>query len=478
MEFNTISYLILLFSILVLKVLLPEKFKIPLLIFGSFVFIASKNIESLIVLICLSTLNYFLAKNIAFSNSKKKVIPFYLGILFNLSALFLFKYFEQNTQGLSFSFTAINFESSSFIFLIGLSFYTLQNIAYLIEVYHNRTTNNISWINYIFYSSFFPKIVSGPIILPQEFLTQIHKERSLSSDIKTGAQRLIIGLFKKMVIADRLAPYVHYNFDLSDTNNGLTALVALYFFTFQLYFDFSGYTDMAIGSAKMLGIDIKENFQFPLRAASVTDFWRRWHISLTSWLTKYVFYPLSYHLRNLKITGTLLAITVTFIISGLWHGLGFNFLLYALCHALYLCIELITKKSRARFSNYFSSSLNKLIGIIITFNLISLSFIFFRAKSLDKSFSFLNSIFSFNNFLPSNWLNDFVSKLAIGGDLESQFNLYITLALTILFLIFEKKIVNAFLTERFKWRYAMIFILMIFLFGIFKSREQFIYIQF
>ena len=478
MEFNTFSYLIFLISLLILKFLLPEKYKVLLLLLGSFIFIASKNIESLLFLLSLASINFYLARKIALSSAKIKQFSFYLGITINIISIFVFKYFEQNTKGSAIYFSSINFDATGFVFALGLSFYALQNIAYLIEVYFNRLSGNISWLNYIFYSSFFPKLVSGPIVLPQEFFPQLNTSKVYSSDLQIGFQRIILGLFKKMVIADRLAPYVNYNFDIDNSNYGITALFALYLFTFQLYFDFSAYTDIAIGSAKMLGFELKENFKFPLRATSVTDFWRKWHVSLTSWLTKYVFYPFAYKLRNLKLIGTTMSIAITFLISGLWHGLGITFFVYALCHAFYLCLEYITKNIRNRISLSFPAKFNHAFGIIITFNLISFSFIFFRAESFNTSIQILTSIFNFNNFFPTNWLNDFIAKLAIGGDLESQFNLFITLILTILFLIFERKIFHWFIKDKIQWKQITCVIILIFLFGVFKSREQFIYVQF
>ncbi len=478
MEFNTFSYLVFLFSLLILKFILPEKYKVLLLLAGSFVFIACKNIESLIVLLSLASLNFYLARKIALTEKKIKEFSFYLGISINVISIFVFKYFEQHTKGTSLYVSSINFDAAGLVFALGLSFYALQNIAYLTEVYFNRLSGNISWLNYIFYSSFFPKLVSGPVVLPQEFFPQLNKSKVIQSDLIIGFQRIILGLFKKMVIADRLAPYVNYNFDIYDSNYGITSLVALYFFTFQLYFDFSGYTDIAIGSAKMLGFDLKENFKFSLRASSITDFWRKWHISLTSWLTKYVFYPFAYKFRNLKLMGTILSIAITFLISGLWHGLGITFFVYALCHTFYLCIEYITKNYRSRISILFPAKISHALSIIITFNLISFSLIFFRANSFNKSIQILTSVFNFNRFFPPNWLNDFVAKLAIGGDLESLFNLIITLVFTFLILVFEKKIFRLFTLEKIQWKQITCLIILILLFGVFKSREQFIYVQF
>ena len=243
--------------------------------------------------------------------------------------------------------------------------------------------------------------------------------------------------------------------------------------TIQHYFDFSGFSDIAIGSAKLFGIQLSENFNFPLSSKTISEFWRKWHISLSSWLTNYIFYPISYRYRKLKYWGIITALTLTFLLSGIWHGIGLTFLIYALSHALYLIIETFIKKPKALILN----KLAPLSSVFLTFNLVSLSFIFFRSTSIEQSFYKLKSIFSFA-FFPKQTLTDFTQYIAIGGEQENIFNLYVTIILTALFLVFEKRIFNRFNINQLNVIGLIILLLIISFFGIFDGSKNFIYSQF
>jgi D-alanyl-lipoteichoic acid acyltransferase DltB (MBOAT superfamily) len=354
----------------------------------------------------------------------------------------------------------------------------LQNIAFLTDSYFKRLKFKTTFLEFSLYAVFFPKILTGPIEFPKEFIPQIQSLNDRKQLLIEGSQRILLGLVKKIVIADRLAELVHYNFDLETSGFGVTNLVVAAIFTFQLYFDFSGYTDIAIGSSKMLGIDLKENFQFPLGSKSITDFWRKWHISLTSWLTNYIFYPLSFRMRKWNKIGVIIAIIITFLISGIWHGFALTFLMYALLHSLYLIIELITQNQREKFKQLIPNTIHTIISTLITFNLVSLSLIFFRSESLNKAIFILKSIFDYKQFFPPNWERDFFAKLATGGELDILFNFFVTSILLLFMLLLEKKIRTIIQKNNFNWFYFTICILVIFMFGVFKSRDQFIYSQF
>ncbi len=458
MSFNSPLFFIFLTAVISIHYYLPQRYRALLLLAGSFVFIGFHNIASLTTLVLLSIFNFYIAKNI-------QRPAYLLGILINAAAILLFSYFNTAPGGFIFSFSAISFDITGFVIALGLSFYSLQNIAYLTEIYFKHLSPEHRLSKYMLYNAFFPKIISGPVLLPAEFIPQI-----------SGFNRLLLGLFKKMVIADRLFPAVHSVFDFSDKYHGLTTLAAAYLFTVQLYFDFSGYTDMALGISKMLGYNLKENFNLPLRSTSVSEFWRRWHISLISWFSNYIYYPLVYRLRNYKKMAALTGIAITFLISGIWHGTGFTFLAWAFCHAIYLGFELLTKKTRAQLSEKFNNSFYKLISIFIVFNLVCFSNIFFRASSFERAIQLIKN--TFTNFFPENLLRDFVAPLAVGGHQLDEFNFYISIVIATLFLVFERKI-NRFATSE-KWNMIFVVscILMIMLFGIFNSGERFIYMQF
>ena len=461
MELTSLYYLAFVSFSLILFSLFSPKLKPTILIFSSLLFIGLFSIETIFIFLFGTLSTFFLTNKIsqASSNLQKKIV-FRFGLIFNILLLFIFKFIESNHDLISY------FEANKTILFVGISFFSLQNIAYLIDIYYNRIKPS-NFSEYLLFNSFFPKFIAGPITKIQDFKFE------KSSPIQNGINRIALGLLKKMVIADRLAPIIAHNFEEVNPSFGLTNLVVAYLFTIQLYFDFSGYSDIAVGSAKLFGIQLPENFNFPLRSKTIGEFWRKWHISLSSWLTNYIFYPVSFRYRKIKHWGIIIALTLTFLLSGIWHGIGLTFLVYALSHALYLIIETFIKKPKTLILNKLNSS----ISIFTTFNLVSLSFIFFRSTSIEQSFLKLKSIFSLP-FFPTHLLTDFTQFIAIGGDQENIFNLYVTLILTVLFLIFEKRIFSRFNSNKINVIGLILTILIISFFGIFDGSKNFIYSQF
>lgn len=471
MNFNSPVFLLFLFIVVTVNYLLPQRFRSCFLLLCSLLFIGCYNIESLAAVIVFSFFNFYISKNVSGNR-----LLYLAGIILNSYAIIMFNYFYATKQGLGFSYSAISFNMNSFIIALGLSFYSLQNIAYLTEVYFKRWQPEISLKNYVLYNSFFPKVMSGPVMMPREFMPQIDRNAITQERAVEGFNRLLLGMFKKMVIADRLAPAVHSVFDFGDNYHGLTTLAGAYLFTIQLYFDFSAYTDMALGAGKMLGYDLKENFNLPLRSGSVSEFWRRWHISLISWFTNYIYYPLVYRMRSYKKAAAFLGIVVTFIVSGIWHGTGITFILWAFCHIVYLSVELFTKHFRAGLSEKISPRINKLLGVFIVFNAVCFSNIFFRSGSFADAARLIKNTFS--NFFPSDWLADFIAPLAVGGHQLDEFNFYISILIASVFLLFERKINSFALSGKLNVYFVSLCILLIFIFGIFSNGERFIYMQF
>lgn len=471
MNFNSPSFILFIVVVITINYFLSQRLRSSFLLLASLTFIAFFNIDSLIAVLFLSALNFNFGKRLVSNRTVYRA-----GIVINTFAIVLFNYLITSREGLSFYLSGINFEIESFIIAVGVSFYSLQNIAYLTEVYYGRSKAETSYPNYLLYTSFFPKIISGPVMLPKEFLPQINKNEITSESLTSGFNRFLLGLFKKMVVADRLAPMVQSVFDYNDTYHGFTSLIGVYAFTIQLYFDFSGYTDMALGIGKMLGFDLKENFNTPLRSKSISEFWRRWHISLISWFTNYIYYPLVYRLRAYKKRAALVGILTTFIISGVWHGIGLTFLAWAGCHAIYLCIELLTKRFRLNLSERFDGMFYKIFLVAIVFNAVCFSNIFFRAGSVEVAFQLIGNIFS--NFMPTDWLVEFIAPLAIGGHQVEQFNLIVTFLLPLLVLLFERKINRLAIDKKYSILFVTVCVLLIMIFGIFNSGARFIYMQF
>ncbi|MDD5571923.1 MAG: MBOAT family protein, partial [Bacteroidales bacterium] len=299
-----------------------------------------------------------------------------------------------------------------------------------------------------------------------------------SENFVNGFQRILIGLFKKLVIADRLAPVVANIFDLPGSHSGLTALVGVYLFTIQLYLDFSGYADMAIGTAQLFGYKLSENFMLPFGATSISEFWRRWHITLINWLKDYIYFPVVYKLREFKKVATITGIIIIFIISGMWHGLGLTFLIWSLIHCVCMIYEALTKNYRKRLSEKMKISTYKILSIFITINIVAFANIFFRANSVGDACKIIGEIFNLNNFIPQNYLLQFINPLAIGGHLEVMFNFYMLILLIVIYFIFESKLQKIILLSKNKYFIMFLFLMLILLFGIFNDNAYFIYNKF
>ncbi len=471
MTFNSPSFFLFLFIVVTVNYLTPTSFRSKLLVFASFVFIGLYNFESLLTLLFLSSLNYYLAKKVVANRF------FYVfTVALNVCAILLFNHFSTFNTGFGFSVFSAHFSTDKFFIALGLSFYSLQNIAYISEVRFGRMIPETNIINYFLYCSFFPKIISGPVMLPAEFFPQVEKTTITASELIMGFQRLLLGLFKKMVIADRLVAAVSSVFDFNSDYAGITTIAAAYLFTLQMYFDFSGYTDMALGIGKMLGYNLKENFDTPLRSTSVSEFWRRWHISLISFFTKYIYYPVVYKLREYRKAAALTGIAVTFIISGWWHRIGLTFFCWALCHVVYLSFELLTKRWRVKLSEKINKRLYQLFSVFIVFNLVCFSNIFFRAESFEKAIRLVKN--AVGNFIPKNMLSGFVAPLAQGGHQIDEFNLFISIFLMVTVLLFERKINLVAKSAHLRIAYVVILLLLIMVFGVFNSGARFIYMQF
>ncbi|HZF66106.1 MAG TPA: MBOAT family O-acyltransferase, partial [Chitinophagaceae bacterium] len=337
-----------------------------------------------------------------------------------------------------------------------------------------------NFVHFLLFNSFFPKVSLGPIMRYQEFIGQLNNVRgkmAIPEDCIKGVNRILLGLFKKLVLADRLSAITTPFYDSPITISGANAWVAVLLFLLQLYFDFSGYMDLAMGSAHLFGFKLKENFNLPLRSISISDFWRRWHISLVDWLTIYIYYPINFHFRRYKQKATVLAIVVTFFLSGLWHGWGFTFICYALLHALYILIEVTFKRNPGSAIRFLPGRWNRALNYTTVFLLVALSLIFFRSPSIDKAVHIFQYLFNFTHFINpdvswSSWL------INGGANIEVTFNNRLSIVLSMLFILYERTINKTANTSRFNFKYLFIFIAAIVLFGAFGSTQRFIYLQF
>jgi len=473
MLFNSLNFLYFLSICLLCFYASPLKFRWGILLIASYVFCGLQNVESLIVLLIITGFNFFWGRLLAGQQKpKKRKGVFFTGIILNIGSLLTAKYFL-------FSNYAAVITADNIVIIVGFSYYLLQNIAYLKDIFIKLISPEQNIGKFALYIAFFPKFLSGPIITSQEFIPQIKENKSIDiNSFFLGLQRILLGFFKKIVLAEGLAYSVNNVLDNPENLFGFTSLIGVYFFTLQLYLDLSGYTDIAVGTAHLFGFRLKENFNFPFLARSITEFWRKWHMSLIEWLTTYLYYPIVFELRNLRYKATLAGIIITFLISGLWHGLGLNFIIWGAINAAYMCYELLTKKARTKASNMIPSFIYNPISIFITFNLVCFSNLFIRLYDTHKIWKVIKEIFSLEHFVPLNYNIDFLWQLTLKGEQEYQFNFYMTLVWLFIFLLTEKIIQRSIQKQKFNFIYVFFMILLLIAFGNFTSSEQFIYVQF
>ena len=353
-----IYYFLIIF--LILYFITPKKFKNYTLLLGSLFFYFYGDSKYIVLLLISSLVNYILGRLISKKNKKLFLI---IGLIFNFGLLFYFKYFNFFLSNIN-SLFKTNINLFSIVLPLGISFYTFKNASYLIDVYKNRVNSEKNFINYFTYIAMFPSLIQGPIVRYKDIDL---KDKKISFDnFAMGVERFIIGLSKKVILADTLAKLV-----TSLTNMEVQTVVSLWVKAIsdivKLYLDFSGYTDMAIGLGLMIGIKIMENFDYPLSTYSVTSFWRKWHISLSSWFKDYIYIPLGGN-RKGKFR-KYFNIFVVWFLTGLWHGASWNFILWGLYFGTILVIE------KRFFLKFFEK--HKIIGNIVTNFLVVIGFVFF-----------------------------------------------------------------------------------------------------
>ncbi len=398
MIFNSLAFLVFFFTTTIAYFLLPHRFRwFFLLAISCYFYMAFVPVYILILFVTI-LIDYIAGIQIENSNKHKKLLLL-LSVVANVGVLCFFKYYNflnENITGLLGYFHTKNpIPYLNIILPLGLSFHTFQAMSYTIEVYRGNQKAERHLGIYALYVMFYPQLVAGPIERPQNMLHQFYEKVSFDYDrIVSGLQQMLWGLFKKVVIADRLSLYVDTVFHNPVHHNWKSTLVASVFFTFQIYCDFSGYSDIALGSARVLGIRLMNNFSFPLLSRSVTEYWRRWHISLSTWLGDYLFTPVITGLRNWGKAAIVFGLFLTFFVSGIWHGAGWTFILWGLLHGLAVSYEFLTKKIRKRVFGLMPLWLNETVSVLLTFSYVTFALIFFGAASVKDAFTLTGNLFS------------------------------------------------------------------------------------
>lgn len=399
MSFISFEFIIFFAVVVPLYFVLPMRWRLLLLLVSSYIFYAFSRVEY-VFLIAFSTLvDYFAARELGKTPDEqitKRRLLLAASIAVNLGVLFVFKYFNFFSQSLLAVSETMGFGYQPFshelILPVGISFYTFQSMAYTIDVYRKKIEVEDDLGIFATYVAFFPQLVAGPIERAQNMMPQFRQKFVFDYDRVVSGLRLVLwGAFKKVVIADRLAVYVNVIYNDVDSYSGLPLIIATLFFTFQIYCDFSGYSDIAIGAARVMGFDLMENFRQPYFATSVRDFWRRWHISLSTWFRDYLYIPLGGN--RVSFIRNLINLMIVFVVSGLWHGANWTFVIWGALHGGYIVIETLLRQWTDKRN---PAALQLWIQRGITFLLLVFAWIFFRANTVGDAFYISQQVFNFS----------------------------------------------------------------------------------
>lgn len=469
MLFNTIAFLLFFPIVCILYFAIPVKRVMArnmLLLVASYYFYMNWEPAYAMLLLTSTIVTYLSALGIGhFVEKKKKEFCLVSSIILNLSILFLFKYYNFLASNIEMilqtSKLGIDIPEFSMLLPVGISFYTFQALGYSIDVYRSTTKVEKDFPTYALFVSFFPQLVAGPIERSNNLLPQFKQQHRFDyDDVMAGVRLMVWGYFLKLVMADRCGIYVDAIFNNVDKHNGGSFLIASLLFPFQIYGDFAGYSLIAIGVARILGFQLMENFHRPYFACSIGEFWRRWHISLSTWFRDYVYIPLGGNrVGRIRHYFNLL---VTFVVSGIWHGANWTFFCWGSLHGVLLCIEKLFGIGKIQYSGF-----RKFCHWLVTFALVCLAWILFRANNLDDAKRVITGIFV-NQGLP-----------------KPEFANFITIGLA-LFVMLTKEFADEYrwgvrIAESQYWLvrhlYLAFMIASIILFGVLGG-DQFIYFQF
>jgi alginate O-acetyltransferase complex protein AlgI len=416
------------------------------------------------------------------SNKTKRKIYLWVSILVNLGFLGFFKYYDffldNFITAFSFLGTPIKANSLNIILPVGISFYTFQTLSYTIDVYKRKLEPTKDFIAFTAFVSFFPQLVAGPIERATNLLPQFYKHRKFDFTKATdGLRQILWGLFKKIVIADNCAEFANKIFDNSMDYSGGTLILGAIFFAFQIYGDFSGYSDIAIGTSRLFGFDLKQNFAFPYFSRNIAEFWRRWHISLSTWFRDYLYIPLGGSIGGtwMKVRNTF----VIFVVSGFWHGANWTFIIWGTLNALYFLPSLLLQKNRMHLGivaqGKYLPNIKEFLNILTTFCLTVLAWIFFRAENVAHAWSYISTIFSKSILvLPKG--SDFT------GTALHPFTIFVLLGVFILIEWIGREHPFALANFGLKWkrpiRWLFYYVIAMIIFLLGGQEQEFIYFQF
>lgn len=486
MLFNSLHFAIFLPIVFVLYWFVTNKnlkLQNALILAASYYFYACWDYRFLFLLIFSTLLDYYTGIKMSESKSDgRKKFWFWLSVGINLGFLGYFKYYNFFIESFAEFLGMLGFQANMWtlqiVLPVGISFYTFHGLSYVIDIYKKRISPERDFVDYAMFVSFFPLLVAGPIERATHLLPQIKTKRHFDyAKAVDGLRQILWGLFKKIVIADTCAEYANAIFAGSENFHGSTLVLGAVFFAFQIYGDFSGYSDIALGVARLFGIDLLRNFAYPYFSRDIAEFWRRWHISLSTWFRDYLYIPLGGSKGGtwMKVKNTF----IIFIVSGFWHGANWTFIIWGALNAIYFLPLLLTKTNRTNLETVAQGKLFPTIretgAMVLTFSLTVLAWIFFRANDVSHALGYIKEIFSSSLFSMPN-KGPFLATKAHPG---------VALVLIAFFIIIEwlgREQQYALAQFGKKWyrpvRWAFYYILIITIFLFIGKEQQFIYFQF
>ena len=479
MLFNSFAYAVFLPCVFILYWILPHKFRWPLLLVASYWFYMSWNAAYVVLIASTTLVSWLCALCMEKTGSKKlKKLSVAAALLVSLGILFVFKYYNFSLGILESLSASIRIPRLDVLLPVGISFYTFQTLSYVIDVYRGKTKAEKNLGIYATFVSFFPQLVAGPIERSSNLMPQITSEKHFDySSAAYGIRLILWGLYKKMMIADNLAVYVDRVFSNVHGYTGCSLLVAVLFFSVQIYCDFSGYSDIARGSAKLLGIDLMENFRSPYFSSGIREFWSRWHISLSTWFRDYVYIPMGGN--RVSKPRVILNTLVTFLVSGLWHGANITFIVWGGIHGLGQVCENALGLNRKKERGHIK--LRRILGVPFVFVFVTVAWIFFRASSIQDALYVLSKIpngFEFSRL--SAYFTSGIDAVLLNWGIIRRFVLLCFIPLTLYDYFSLKTDVCGWLGNRNPViRYAYIFavIVVILMYG-YVGQSTFVYFQF
>ena len=405
MFFNSLSFAVFLPVVFLLYWFVFNKNKTTqntVLIIASYYFYSCWDWRFLFLLIFSTLLDYFSAIMMENSNSQsKRKFWLWLTIAINLGFLGIFKYYDFFAQSLAELLNGFGLKAHPYLLQlvlpVGISFYTFHGLSYVIDIYYKRIKAERNFIDYSLFVSYFPLLVAGPIERATHLLPQVKVKRNFNFEkAKEGIHQIVWGLVKKVVIADSCAMYANEVFNNHEQMNSLSLILGAIYFAFQIYGDFSGYSDIALGTSKLFGIDLLKNFNYPYFSRDIAEFWRRWHISLSSWFKDYLYIPLggSKGGKWMQVRNTF----IIFLVSGFWHGANWTFIAWGLLNAIYFLPLLLLNKNRSNLNDihfqWNTKGLTTILNIILTFSITTFAWIFFRAKSISDAILYSKNMFT------------------------------------------------------------------------------------